>query len=389
LKSGSRDTSIPGAVTNEGLKLPVYVKASILLIGIAVLVTMLYIAKSILVPVVFATILAIVLHPVVNFFVDKKVNRVLAIILTLFLTFLVIAALGALVISQANRLSDSLPMLADKFSEMLNQAITWVSNHFDINSHKLNDWIIKVRGELINSSSAAIGNTLVSLGNLLVVIFLIPVYVFMLLFYNPILIEFIHRLFSSGNQSKVSEIVTQTKTVIQRYLIGLIIEAGIIAAMNTVALLALGIEYALLLGIIGALLNIIPYIGGLVAVALPMIVALITKESAWYPVYVMVIYYIIQLIDNNFIVPKIVASKVKLNALFSLLVVFVGNAIWGIPGMFISIPLLAIVKLVCDHVEPLKPWGFLLGDTMPPLIKIKSIFKKLPPKGGKTNTENV
>jgi predicted PurR-regulated permease PerM len=376
-------------MTNEGHTLPAYVKASILLIGIAVLLTILYIARSILVPVVFATILAIVLHPVVNFFVEKKVNRVLAIILTMLLTFLVIAAFGALLISQASRLSDSLPMLADKFTEMLNQGIAWFSGYFDINSQKIDEWILKTRGELFNSSSEAIGNTLVSLGNLLVVIFLIPVYVFMLLFYHPILIEFIHRIFSADHQSKVREIVTQTKTVIQRYLIGLIIEAGIIAALNTIALLALGIEYALLLGIIGALLNIIPYIGGLVAVALPMIVALITKESAWYPVYVMVIYYIIQLVDNNYIVPKIVASKVKLNALFSLLVVFVGNAIWGIPGMFISIPLLAIVKLVCDHVEPLKPWGFLLGDTMPPLIKIKSIFKKLPPKGGKTKTENV
>ena len=376
-------------MTNEGLKLPGYIKASILLIGIAVLLTMLYVARSILVPVVFATILAIVLHPIVNFFVDKKVNRVLAIILTLFLTFLVIAAFAALIISQGSRLRDSLPMLADKFNEMLNQAITWVSSHFDINTHKVNDWIIKVRGELINSSSAAIGNTLVSIGNLLIVIFLIPVYVFMLLFYHPILIEFIHRIFSSDHQVKVREIISQTKTVIQRYLIGLIIEAGIVAALNTTALLILGIEYALLLGLIGAFLNIIPYIGGLVAVALPMIVALITKDSAWYAVYVLVIYYIIQLIDNNFIVPKIVASKVKLNALFSLLAVFAGNALWGIPGMFISIPILAIIKLVCDHVEPLKPVGFLLGDTMPSLIEIKSILKKLSPRGGKAITKNV
>ncbi len=107
--------------------------------------------------------------------------------------------------------------------------------------------------------------------------------------------------------------------------------------------------------------------------------------------YVMVIYYIIQLVDNNYIVPKIVASKVKLNALFSLLVVIAGNALWGIPGMFISIPLLAIVKLVCDNIEPLKPWGFLLGDTMPPLIRIKSIFKK-PAKGSEfhgKSAENV
>jgi len=342
----------------------------------AVLFTILYVARSIFVPIVFATILAVVLHPVVNFFVAKKINRVIAILFTLFLTFLIIAAFGALLISQASRFSDSLPLLADKFTGMLNQAIAWVSGHFDINAHKLDDWIIKTRGELIDKGSAEIGNALVSLGSLLVVIFLIPVYVFMLLFYHPILIEFIHRLFSSGQQSKVSEIVSQIKTVIQRYLIGLIIEAGIVAALNTAALLILGIEYALLLGLIGAFLNIIPYIGGIVAVALPMIVALVTKDSAWYAVYVLVIYYIIQLVDNNYIVPKIVASKVKLNALFSLMVVIAGNALWGIPGMFISIPLLAIVKLVCDHVEPLKPWGFLLGDTMPPLIRIKSIFRK-------------
>ena len=193
----------------------------------------------------------------------------------------------------------------------------------------------------------------------------------MLLFYHSILIEFIHRLFSSGHQGKVRVLVTETKTLIQQYLIGLIIEAGIIAALNTVTLLALGIEYALLLGIIGALLNIIPYIGGFVAVALPMIVALITKNPAWYAVYVMVIYYIIQLIDNNYIVPKIVASKVKLNALFSFLVVIIGNAIWGIPGMFISIPILAIIKLVCDHVEPLKPVGFLSEIQCPLLLRSK------------------
>ena len=148
------------------------------------------------------------------------------------------------------------------------------------------------------------------------------------------------------------------------------------AVLNTTALLILGIPYAILLGIISALLNVIPYIGGIVGVALPMIVALATKSTGWYAIYVLAIFYFIQLVDNNYIVPKIVASKVKLNALFSIIVVFVGNALWGIPGMFLSIPLLAIVKLICDNIEPLKPWGFLLGDTMPPLIKIKPIFKK-------------
>ena len=116
---------------------------------------------------------------------------------------------------------------------------------------------------------------------------------------------------------------------------------------------------------------------GIVAVALPMMIAIATKSTAWYAVYVLAGYYFIQLIDNNFIVPKIVASKVKINALFSIIVVIAGNALWGIPGMFLSIPLLAIIKLIFDHIEPLKPWGFLLGDTMPPLLTLKPIIKKL------------
>lgn len=361
---------------NEGFKLSGYLKASILLIGIAVLIAMLYVGRSIFIPVIVATILAIILHPVVNFFVNRKINRVIAIIITLTITFLVIAAFGALLLSQATRLSDSLPVLADKFTEMISQGITWISDRFDVDSRKLADWVVKTRSELVDSGTAAIGNTLVSIGNLLVVLILIPVYVFMLLFYHSILIEFIHRLFSSVQQGKVSQMVSKTKKLIQKYLIGLIIEAGIMAVLNTAALLILGIEYAFLLGILGALLNVIRYIGGVVAVAMPMIVALITKDSAWYPVYVLIAYSLIQFVDNNYIVPKVVASKVKLNALFSLMAIIVGAAIWGIPGMILSIPLLAVIKLICDNVEPLKPWGFLLGDTMPHALNIKTVFKK-------------
>jgi len=81
-----------------------------------------------------------------------------------------------------------------------------------------------------------------------------------------------------------------------------------------------------------------------------------------YVLYVALIYPTIQFIDNNFIVPYVIGSKVKLNALFSILAVIAGAALWGVAGMFLSIPLLAIVKLICDKIEPLKPYGFLLGD---------------------------
>jgi predicted PurR-regulated permease PerM len=357
------------------IKLPFYAKATIFIIGLFALLKMLFIAQSIIIPLVFAILISILLHPVVVFITGLKINRLVAIVITLVLTFIVILAFGALLLSQVSKFTDAWPKLVDKFTLMLNDTTSGVSEYFNINPHKIDDWILKTKGELVTKSSALIGKTLVNVGSALVVLFLIPVYIFMLLFYQPLLLEFIRRVFKESNQGQVSEIVTQTKTVIQRYLVGLVIEATIMTILYTITLLILGIDYAILLAIIGAIINVIPYIGGLVGVALPMIVALVTKESAWYAVYILAIFYFIQLIDNNYIVPKIVASKVKINALLSIIVVIAGNALCGIPGMFLSIPLLAIVKLICDHIEPLKPWGFLLGDTMPPLIKIKKIFK--------------
>jgi predicted PurR-regulated permease PerM len=364
-------------VKDEELKLPFYAKATIFIIGFFALFAFLFLAKNIIVPIVFAVIIAIVLHPVVNFFVRLKINRIIAIAITMLLTFLVIAAFGSVLISQATRFSESWPVFVQKFTTIINETISDGADYYNRDPQKIHDWITKATGEIVNTSTSAIGHTLVILGNGLVVLFLIPFYIFMILFYQPILLEFIRRISGSNYETRVKEIVTQIKTVIQRYLVGLVIEAAIMAALNTIALLILGIQYAFILGILAALLNVIPYIGGIIAVAMPMMVALVTKSTPLYAVYVLIAYYIIQLIDNHYISPYIVASKVKINALFSVIVVLVGNAIWGIPGMFLAIPLLAIVKLICDHIEQLKPFGFLLGDTMPPLLKIELIIKKI------------
>lgn len=360
----------------ENSKLPVYAKVTIFLVGLIALFTILYIARSIIVPFIFAVIIAIVLHPVVNFLVKFKINRILAILITMLLTFLVIAAFGIILFSQASKFGESWPLLVQKFTSILNQNIADAADYFNKDPQTIHNWVTKTQGELLNVSTAAIGQTLVILGNGLVILLLVPFYIFMILFYQPLLIEFVRMVSGTNYQTHVKEIVTQIKKVIQRYLVGLFIEAGLMAAMNTAALLILGIEYAFILGILAALLNVIPYVGGIIAVALPMMVALVTKTSGWYALYVLGAYYLIQLIDNHYIVPYIVASKIKINALFSVIIVLVGNALWGIPGMFLSMPLLAIIKLICDHIEPLKPYGYLLGDTMPSIIKIKSIFKK-------------
>jgi predicted PurR-regulated permease PerM len=350
--------------------LPLYLKTVLIIIGLVAFVFILYVAQNILIPIVFATILAVVLHPAVNFFVRFKIHRIVAIIIVMFLSFFLIASFGTLLFSQVSRFTESLPKLVDKFTEIINQIIFWASGYFDIGANEITAWITTTKNDLIGG--AKIGQTIVNVGGVLALLFLIPVYVFMILFYQPLLIEFFHKLFGKNNRDKVSEIINQIKTLIQRYLIGLLIEVGIIAFLYTIGLLFLGIEYALILGILGALLNLIPYLGSIIAASMPIIIAIVTKPSPWFALLVLALYILIQFIDNNYIVPKIVASKVKINALASIIAVITFGALWGIPGMLVAIPLIAIAKLIFDHIESLKPWGFLLGDTMPTLLKIKN-----------------
>ena len=360
---------------NTLIRLPFYAKTSLFLIGLYIFTSILSIAQDIILPLIYATIIAISISPGVNFLVRKKINRTLAIFVVLIVALLFIVALILLIVTQASLMGQAWPQLLDKFESLLNEGIAWASGSFDISIQQINARIAKFKAELLNNSSAAIGITLTTMSGVLASIFLTPVYIFMILYYQPHLIEFTHRLFGVDNDNKVREILSETKGIIQGYLVGLFAEFAIIAVLNIIGLWVLRLEYAILLGILGALLNVIPYLGGLIAMALFAAIALVTKSPV-YVLYVIALYTLIQLIDNNYIVPKIVGSKVKLNALISIIVVIAGAALWGIPGMFLSIPLTAIVKLILDRIEPWKPWGFLLGDTMPPLVKLDLKFKK-------------
>jgi predicted PurR-regulated permease PerM len=338
------------------------------------LLTMLYIAKGIIVPLILAAIFAIVLHPVVNLFMRLKINRVVAIIITMTLALLIFTALGFLLFSQAIRFGDSWPVLIDKFTQILNQGAVWVSGYFEISPAKMDAWLIKAKAGFFNNDNAGIGQALVFVGSKMVLLILVPVYIFMMLFYQPLLLEFFRRLFGKSNRNRVSQIISQIKILVQRYLVGLLLEAAIVATLYSVSLRILGIEYALILGVIGALFNLIPYIGVLIAASLPMMLTLVSNTSPWLALLVLAIYVFIHFFDMNFIVPRLVGSKVKINALVTIIAVISFGALWGIPGMILSIPLTGIIKLILDQTETLKPWGFLLGDQMP---GSKKLFPRL------------
>lgn len=352
------------------VKFPFYAKWSLLILGFFFLISMLIIAQGIILPLIYAIIIAILISPVVNFLERKGLNRGVAIGAVLGVALGAIITLVVLLASQADLLIEAMPQLTKKLQEMLHQTALWASDYFNISVKKINKWFEHEKENFLQDGQFGIGSTLMTLGSVLSTIFLTPVYIFMILFYQDHLLEFIHKLFGAVNDKKVDEILSETKFVIEGYLVGLFSEFVIIAILNSLGLLILGIDYAIILGILGALLNVIPYVGGLVAVLIFMTIALLTKAPI-YVLYVMSLYLVIQFVDNNYIVPKIVGSKVRLNALISILAVVGGAALWGIPGMFLSIPLMAVIKLVADRIEPLKPYGFLLGDTKTPLMKLR------------------
>ncbi|MBS1494291.1 MAG: AI-2E family transporter [Bacteroidetes bacterium] len=371
---------------NKPLQIPFYLKISQIILGIIAFIFVLYIGQAIILPLIYSLILAILMNPAVNYLLSKKVNKIVAISIVLLVTTLLLLALIYFISAQIVSFGEVLPQLKSKFNMLVGQSTDFISRTFHVDHKTINGWIDKGKTELGSSSSVLIGQTLSTFTDVVLVITLLPVYIFMFLYYKPLLLEFISKLSPPENRESVGEVLVETRLLVQSYLSGLLLEAVIVSALNALGLFVLGVDYALLIGIIGGILNIIPYLGGIIATAIPMLLALATKSPTT-ALLVLGVYLLVQFIDNNYLMPVIVASRVKINALFSVIVVLIGGALWGIAGMFLAIPLTALVKVIFDRVDSLEPFGFLLGDSMPKnqnsflrLLKKKSKDKKVETK---------
>lgn len=358
---------------NKPLQIPFYLKVSQIILGIIALFFVLYIGQAIILPLIYALILAILMNPAVNYLLGKRVNKILAITIVLLVTTIALLALVYFISAQMVSFGEVLPQLKSKFNMLLSQSIDFISRTFNVDQKTINGWIAKGKTELSSSSSGLIGQTLSTFTDVVLVFTLLPVYIFMFLYYKPLLLEFISKLSPPENKDSVGEVLVETRLLVQSYLSGLLLEAAIVSALNALGLFILGVDYAILIGLIGGILNIIPYLGGIIATAIPMLLALATKSPTT-ALLVLGVYLLVQFIDNNYLMPVIVASRVRINALFSVIVVLIGGALWGIAGMFLSIPLTGLLKVIFDRVDSLVPFGFLLGDTMP---KKESSFLKI------------
>lgn len=339
---------------------PFFIKAPLILLGLVIFVFILSILRDVMVPLAFAALIAILLNPLCVR-LEQKMNKIVAIIISMLIAILALAGLAYFLSSQIAHFFDNVDAMKQKFAEMLVNIQKWLEQTFGIAVQKQ----VQMVKEAANGSKAVIGETLSGALGVLSVIFLIPVYTFLIMLYKTLILNFLYEVFSEENQQKVGEILTETKAAIQSYIVGLLIETGIVAVMNSCALLILGVQNAILIGVIGAILNLLPYIGGIIAIALPVLMATLTTDGFTTQLLIIASYALIQFIDNNILVPRIVSSKVQINALISIVVVLLGAALWGVPGMFLSIPFIAVLKIIFDRIEGLKPWGKLLGDNIP------------------------
>ncbi|MFN8285722.1 MAG: AI-2E family transporter [Chitinophagales bacterium] len=331
--------------------------------GLVLTLLLLFVAADVFVPFIFALFFAILLNPMVNFLHRKRVPRVLAISLALLAGLAITAGVLALIAVQVKVCIRDSNELQGRFTVVMNETLNWIGSIIHMPAEEIKTRLTNMQGDAGKSLLKGLGGTLLTFSSFAISVFVIPVYIFLLLYYKPLLLGFVAKVFRKEHHQTVSEVLLSVNAILKNYLFGLLIEAAIVAALNSVGLLILGVRYAVLLGITGAILNLIPYIGGIIAVLLPMAIAFLTKSPVT-ALLVLGLYAIIQFVDNHYLVPYIVASRVRINAIICIMVVIAGGLIWGVAGMFLSIPLTALVKVICDHIEELKPWGYLLGDTM-------------------------
>lgn len=348
------------------LDFPSYAKLAFILLGLSLIITILYVGQIILVPLVLALLFAILLIPLVNFLNKKlKFPHVVAALVSVILSIIFVTAIVLFISWQVSDITDDWVKIKHNFSIHYERLQNWIKQRYNISLIKQQNYIDQVAKGTLNGDSEIIGKTLNSFTGTLLNMILIPIYTFLILLYREMFIEFLYKLVDPKKEQILLDILTQIKTVVQRYIIGLLFQMGIVATLTSVGLMILGVQYAILLGVITAILNLVPYIGILAAGIISILATLGNSTDVSLMLGIVVLNMVVQLIDNNVVAPNIVGNKVRINALATMVGVIIGGVLWGIPGMILSIPITAIIKVIFDHIESLKPWGFLLGNVAP------------------------
>jgi predicted PurR-regulated permease PerM len=367
-------------------KLPLTVRRAVELIGLYFLGTIIFIGRDVITPLVMAFFLSIILLPAYRFLRKRRLPEGLSIALSLLLLVVLLVLIVWFFTSQISNLISDFPQIKENVKIHLNNLSAWVGNKFGITAERQTQMISNYNDKLLNYAGTVLGGAASSVTGIFIFIGLLPIYIFLMLFYKNLLLRFVFLWFPKENHAMVEDVMRESEVIIKSYLVGLLIQISYITILLGGILLAFGIKHAILIGAIFALLNLIPYIGALIGNIIGVLLTISSTQEVW-PIFVVLgTIAVVQFLDNNILMPRIVGSKVKINALATIVGVIVAGALAGVSGMFLSLPVIAVMKIIFDRTDSLKQWGVLLGDEKPkqspmqwPVFrsKSKSVQKKL------------
>ena len=325
-----------------------------LLVVIALIITAIILAKDIVIPMAVAGLLSIVMLPLVKRLEKRKFGTAFSIAIVLLATIIILGLFIWLIVNQIVGLVNDLPNLQTKFETFVAQTSRTLNRDFGISVIEQN----KMLGELMKGISTYLGDILLSTTNAISTLVQIPIYIFLFLVYRTKFRDFFLSLIASDNLVWKKDV----ERVIQGYISGLFLVTLIITTLNSIGLLIVGIDHAIFFGILSGILTIIPYIGIIIGALFPIIMALITKDSIWYTIGVLIVFSIVQFLEGNFITPRITGSKVSINALAAIIALLIGGKILGITGMILAVPAIGLLKILLSRSSHLKHFVILLED---------------------------
>lgn len=361
---------------NDQLNLPAYARLSLNLITIALLAGGLYLGRGILMPLFFSILLAMLLHPAVTFFHHRKLDRVVAILLCIFLALSIIGTLIYFLSSQIGNFLDDIPTLKQRLKELEAGLKEWIQQTFNIGLREQSKYIAQTTNKMSEQGPGLVQRTFLTLTEIVSYAIFLPVYTFLILYHKDLIKRGLIELFKRSEEDKLVEVLDESQAICQQYISGMLIELVIVFILNSVGFLILGIKYPIFLALVAALLNIVPYIGMLIANIFCVLITLVSSDPSINVLWVVGVLGAVQIVDNNILMPFIVGTKIRLNAMAIILGVVTGGALCGVPGMFLAIPGLAVMKIIFERVNGCKAFAILLGDETTANREHKNPIKK-------------
>jgi len=318
-----------------------------------------YLGKILFIPLFYGLFVAIVLYPVCRWLESKGVPRSLAITICLLIVTILIGALLLLLIAEIKAFSEDLPQLQPKIVVAMNELQQWLSQKFGISIATQAQWLESAPASLKNNAGIFLQATF----NTVFMALMVPVYTALFLYGRKTFVRFLETLIGPKYKPQLHSILRITVQTYHKYIKGMVLVYVIVGTLNSIGLLALGVKHAILFGMLTAIMTIIPYIGIIVSALLPISVAWITTGSVWIPLAVIGVFAVVQYLEANVIFPNIVGAELNVNTWATLVAIIVGGIIWGVSGMILFIPFVAILKIVADYMEDWKPLKILLNRT--------------------------